>query len=189
MIATTVQHDRQEVECACGRVEGGDAPAEAAGVPGTVTYGLNFQAWWVFLMVMHHVPVERCADILESMSGTRPSGRWVHWLLGRAAKAVAAANKTIRALILLARVICGHETPIRSGPGPKSAKKKYLQVACTNLLILYYLGERTLDSFEDFIYSALSATVVVHDPHVNYHHFDCITPQLCTAHTLPELSA
>ena len=73
--AETIQHDRHEVECACGRAHVADAPPEAAGAPGTVTYGLNFQAWCVFLMVMHHVPVERCADILESMSGTRPSRR------------------------------------------------------------------------------------------------------------------
>ncbi len=187
MAAATVQHDRHEVECRCGRVHVAGAPPEAAGALGTVTYGLNFQAWCVFLMVMHHVPVERCADILESMAGTRPSDGWVHSLLARAARAVAAANKTIRALIILARVICGDETPIRSGPGPKPAKKKYLQVACTNLLTLYYLGERTLDSFEDFIYSDLSGIVVVHDRYVNYDHFDGITHQLCTAHLLRDI--
>ncbi len=136
--AQTTQHDRHEVECACGRVHVADPP-EAAGAPGTVTYGLNFQAWCVFLLVMHHVPVERCADILGSMSGTRPSDGWVHALLERAA----AANTAIRALIILARVICGDETPLRAGPGPKTAKK-YLQVACTNLLTYYYPGGRDL---------------------------------------------
>jgi len=45
---------------------------------------------------MHHVPVERCADIIESMSGTRPSDGWVHALLARTARAVAAANKRSR---------------------------------------------------------------------------------------------
>jgi hypothetical protein len=45
-------------------------PPDGAGQPGTVSYGLSFQAWAVFLMVMHHVPAGRCADILESMSGT-----------------------------------------------------------------------------------------------------------------------
>ncbi len=187
MTARTIQHDRHEVECSCGRVHVADAPPEAAGAPGTVTYGLHFQAWCVFLMVMHHVPVERCADILESMSGTRPSDGWVHSLLGRAARAVAAANKTIRALIIAARVICGDETPIRSGPGPKSAKKKYLHVACTNLLTCYFLGERDLPSFKDFIYTELSGTVVVHDRYVNYDHFDGITHQLCTAHLLRDI--
>ena len=75
--AQTTQYDRHEVRCACGRVHLADAPPRA-GPPGTVTYGLNVQVWCVFLMVMHHVPVERCADILESMSGTRPSDGWVH---------------------------------------------------------------------------------------------------------------
>jgi len=187
MTATTVQYDRHEVECSCGRRHVADAPPQAAGAPGTMTYGLNFQAWCVFLMVMHHVPVERCAGILESMSGVRPGDGWVHSLLGRAASAVAAANKAIRALIILARVICGDETPIRSGPGPRSAKKKYLQVACTNLLTCYFLGERTLTSSGAFVYSDLHGTVVVHDRYVNYDHFDGITHQLCTAHLLRDI--
>ena len=176
--AETTQYDRHEVECSCGSRHVADAPPGAAGAPGTVTYGLNFQAWCVFLLVMHHVPVERCAGILESMSGTRPSDGWVHALLDRAAKAVAAANKTIRALILLARVICGDETPVRAGPGPKT-RKKYLQVACTSLLTYYFLGDRDLASFKDFIYSDLHGTVVVHDRYVNYDSFSGISHQLC----------
>jgi hypothetical protein len=135
---------------------------------------------------MHHVPVERCAGILESMTGVRPSEGWVHALLGRAAQATAAANNIIRGLILAASVICGDETPLRAGPGPKS-KKMYLQVACTNLLTCYFLGDRTLVSFRDFIYSDLHGTVVVHDRYVNYDHFTGITHQLCTAHILRDL--
>ena len=184
--AETTQYDRHEVECPCGSRHVADAPPGAAGAPGTVTYGLNFQAWCVFLLVMHHVPVERCAGILESMSGTRPSDGWVHALLDRAAKAVAAANKTIRALILLARVICGDETPVRAGPGPKT-RKKYLQVACTSLLTYYFLGDRDLASFKDFIYSDLHGTVVVHDRYVNYDSFRGISHQLCCQHLLRDL--
>jgi hypothetical protein len=185
--AETVQYDRHEVECSCGRVHVADTPPQAAGAaPGTVTYGVNFQAWCVFLMVMHHVPVERCADIIESMAGTRPSDGWVHSLLARAAGAVAAANTTIRALILLARVICGDETPLRAGPGPK-ANKKYLQVACTSLLTYYFLGERSLPSFQGFVYSDLHGTVVVHDRYQNYDCFDGISHQLCTAHLLRDI--
>ncbi len=168
-------------ECACGRRHVAVAPPEAAGAPGTVTYGLNFQAWCVFLLVMHHVPVERCADILESMSGTRPSDGWVHTLLGRAARAVAAANTAIRALIILARVICGDETPVRVGPGPKTAKR-YLLVACTNMLTCYFLGDRDLASFKGFIYSDLHGAVVVHDRYQNYDSFDGISHQLCCQH-------
>jgi transposase len=185
--AQTIQYDRHHVACACGRVHVADAPPEAAGAPGTVTYGLNFQAWCVFLLVMHHVPAERCAGILESMSGTRPSDGWVHALLARAAKAVAAANKTIRALIILARVICGDETPLRAGPGPKTAKKKYLQVACTSLLTYYFLGDRDLPSFRNFIYSDLHGTVIVHDRYQNYDAFGEVSHQLCCQHLLRDL--
>jgi len=140
----------------------------------------------VFLLVMHHVPVERCADILESMSGTRPSDGWVHTLLARAARAVAAANTAIRALIILARVICGDETPVRAGPGPKTAKK-YLLVACTNMLTYYFLGDRDLASFKGFIYSDLHGAVVVHDRYQNYDSFDGISHQLCCQHLLRDL--
>jgi hypothetical protein len=55
--AQTTQPDRHEVECPCGRRHVASAPPQAAGAPGTVTCGLNFRAWCVFLMVMHHVPV------------------------------------------------------------------------------------------------------------------------------------
>jgi transposase len=186
MTATTVQYDRHEVECRCGRRHVADAPPEAAGAPGTVTYGLGVQAWAVFLLVMHHVPVERCAAIIESVCGVRPSDGWVHGLLGRAARAVAAANKAIRALIILARVICGDETPVRSGPGPKWSKK-YLHVACTSLLTCYFLGDRTLPSFRNFIYSDLHGSVIVHDRYKNYDAFGEVSHQLCCAHLLRDL--
>jgi transposase len=81
------------------------------------------------------------------------------------------ANKTIRALIILAGVICWDETPLRAGPGPK-IRKKYLQVAGTNLLTCYYLGDRDLAAFKDFICSDLHGAVVVHDRYQNYDAFD-----------------
>jgi transposase len=121
-----------------------------------VTYGLNFQAW--------------CG--------------WGHALLARAA--TAPANTTIRALIIMARVVCGDETPIRSGAGPKT-KKRYLQVACTSLLTYYFPGDRDLPSFKDFIYSDLHGTVIVHDRYVNYDHFTGVSHQLCTAHLLRDI--
>ena len=120
------------------------------------------------------------------MSGNRPSDGWVHGLLARAAKAVAAANEMIRALIVTARVICGDETPVRSGPGPKT-RKKYLQVACTSLLTCYFLGGRDLPSFMDFIYRGLHGTVVVHDRYVNYDPVQGIVHQLCCSHILRDI--
>jgi hypothetical protein len=99
--AQVIQHDRHAVACGCGRVHQAAAPA-GAGAPGTVTYGLNLQAWCVFLIAAHAIPVHRCAELIESLTGARPSPGFVHAMIARTAAAVAQANKAIRALIILA---------------------------------------------------------------------------------------
>ena len=184
--AKVVQYDSHAVACACGRVHEAPPPADA-GQAGTVTWGLNARALAVFLMVIHHVPVERCAGILESLSGIRPSDGFVHSLLARAAAAVRHVNMLIRALVITAGVICADETPIRVGPGPKS-RKRYLLVACTNLLTCYFLGDRTLASFNGFIFPDLSGSVTVHDRYQNYDAFTSVAHQLCCAHLLRDLA-
>ncbi len=115
--ARVIQYDRHAVRCRCGAVRQAPVPA-GAGAPGTVTYGPNLQAWCVYLMVAHAVPVHRCAELIESLTGARPSAGFVHGMLARAAAAVAAANKLIRALIIASPVVACDETPVRSGPGP-----------------------------------------------------------------------
>jgi transposase len=180
-----VQYDSHAVECGCGRVHEAPPPADA-GEAGTVTWGLNARALAVSLMVVHHVPVERCAAILESLSGIRPSDGFVHALLARAAKAVRGVNMLIRALVITASVICADETPIRVGPGPKT-RKRYLLVACTNLLTCYFLGDRSLASFDGFVFPDLSGSVVAHDRYQNYDAFDAVSHQLCCAHILRDL--
>jgi hypothetical protein len=64
-------------------------------------------------------------------------------------------------------VVCADETPIRVGPGPKT-RKRYLLVACTNLLTCYFLGDRSLSSFDGFVLGDLSGAVAVHDRYRNY---------------------
>jgi transposase len=184
--ARVVQYDSHAVACACGRVREASPPA-GAGQAGTVAWGLNARALAVFLMVVHHVPVERCAGILESLSGIRPSDGFVHALLDRAARAVRDVNMLIRALVIIAGVICADETPIRVGPGPRS-RKRYLLVACTNLLTCYFLGDRTLESFGGFVFPDLSGSVAVHDRYQNYDAFAAVVHQLCCAHVLRDLA-
>ena len=47
-------------------------------------------------------------------------------------------------------MISADETPIRVGPGPKT-RKRYLLVACTNLLTYYFLGDRSMKTFAAFV--------------------------------------
>jgi transposase len=182
--ASVTQYDEHAVACACGRLHTA-APPLQAGAPGTVTYGLNIQAWCVFLLAAHHVPVQRCAEIIESLAGTRPSDGFVHAMLARAARAVRAVNMLIRALVITAAVICADETPIRVGAGPKT-RKKYLLTACTSLLTYYFLGDRSMETFDGFVFPDLSG-VIVHDRYQNYDKIPGVTHQLCCQHLLRDL--
>jgi transposase len=119
--ATVTQHDLHEVACAGGRVRRAPAPP-GAGVAGTVTYGLALQAWCVYLIAAHAIPVHRCAELIAALTGAEPSPGFVHAMIARAAAAVAEANKVIRCLIILAHVVSVDETPIRAGPGPKTRR-------------------------------------------------------------------
>ncbi|MBT8227054.1 MAG: transposase [Dactylosporangium sp.] len=181
--AKTVQHDRHAAYCACGRTHTAPLPE---GVPDTPTsFGPNLVTWCVYLMVVHSIPVERCADILESLTGTRPSDGFVHHLLYRAAAAVKQANRTIYTLLTLAHAVSVDETPLRVGP---KKVKKYLLVACTELYTWFMLGDRSLTTFRKFILPDLTG-VIVHDRYCNYDNVDFahLAHQLCAQHLIRDL--
>src|SRR5262249_23012683 len=148
-------------------------------------YGISLQAWCVYLMAAHAIPVHRCAELIEALTGAKPSPGFVHSLLARAAAAVKHANQLIRTLIITASVICADETPVRVGPGPKT-RKRYLLVACTTLLPYSSWGDRSLATFEAFVSPALTG-VVVHDRYQNYDKSPGVTHQLCAAHLLRDI--
>jgi hypothetical protein len=184
--ATVTQHDLHELACGGGRVHRAPAPA-GTGAAGTVTYGLDLQAWCVCLIAAHHIPVHRCAELIAELTGAKPSPGFVHAMIARAGAAVAAANKLIRCLIILSHVVSADETPIRVGPGPKT-RKKYLLVACTSLLTYYFLGDRSLTTFAAFVLPDLSGTVVVHDRYQNYDSYPGLIHQLCAARILRDVA-
>jgi transposase len=180
---TVTQYDLHAVLCACGKVH--TAPRPEGLSPNKVSFGPNLQAWCVYLMVAHAVPVHRCAGLLAALSGAAPSVGFVHGMLARAAAAVAVANAAVRTLLTLAHAVCCDETPLRVGP--KKAKK-YLLVACTPRLTYYMLGDRDLATFKKFVLPDLTG-VIVHDRYQNYDNaaFDHLSHQLCTQHLIRDL--
>ena len=171
--AKLTQFDQHAVRCGCGKVHTATRPEGARSGP--VGYGPNLQAWCVFLMVVHHLPTHRCVQLLESLTGAKPSVGFVHGMLARTAKALSEVDKRIRALIVLAAVVVMDETPLRVGPkkpqpGRKKAEK-YLLVACTALYTQFLLGDRDLATFKASVLKDLAAAgaVVVHD---RYHLYD-----------------
>jgi transposase len=71
-----------------------------------VGYGLNLQAFAVYLMVVNFIPAKRCVELLESLTGAAPSVGFVHGMLNRAAGLLTEVDKRIRALITLAYAVC-----------------------------------------------------------------------------------
>ena len=184
MSATCTQHDLHAVRCGCGQVHVAALPEDVAPTP--VSYGPNLQAWCVYLMVVHAIPVHRCVDLVACLTGAAPSVGWVHGLLKRTADALVEVDKLIRTLITLAYAVCCDETPIKVGT---RKAKKYLLVACTQRYTWYHLGDRTLATFQDFGLDQLSG-VIVHDRYQNYDSavFAGLVHQLCTAHLLRDLA-
>lgn len=187
------QYDQHAVACRCGVVHTAARPEGSRSGP--VGYGPNLQAWCVYLMVVHFVPVQRCRQLVESLTGTAPSAGFVHGMLERAAGLLDEADKRIRALLTAAYVVCADETPLRIGPAtPPAGRKKamrYLLAACTSLVTHYLVGGRDLDTFKAMVIAELTAgSVIVHDRYQNYdaEPFAHLLHQLCTAHLLRDLA-
>jgi transposase/uncharacterized coiled-coil protein SlyX len=187
------QYDCHQVRCGCGATHIASRPDGARSGP--VGYGPNLQAFAVYLMVAHALPVARTAELLEALTGAAPSVGFCHGMLSRAAAALSEVDKRIRALITMAYVVCADETPLRVGPKtPKPGRKKaerYLLVACTECYTHYLLGDRDLATFKASVLTELAeaGTVLVHDRYQLYDSpkLDGLIHQLCCAHLLRDL--
>ncbi|MBS2967072.1 IS66 family transposase [Actinocrinis puniceicyclus] len=188
------QFEAHAVACGCGRTHTGARP-EGAGA-GSAGYGPNLQALIVYLLVIQFLPVARCCDLVESLTGTRPSAGFVHGMLAKAAAALRVVDRAIRTLITLAFAVCCDETPVKTGPATPAPGKKeakgYLLVACTELYTHYLLGDRSLDTFTAFVFADLAAdAVIVHDRYTAYDSakLGTLNHQLCLAHILRDLAS
>jgi transposase len=189
------QHDRHGVRCGCGAEHLAPVPQGVADAP--VSYGVNLQALCVLLLVVHAIPVQRCAQLIAAVTGAAPSVGFVHSLLRRTYAALSEVDRRIRTLVSLSYVVTFDETPLRVGP---KRVKKQLLVACTRLYTDYLIGDRSLTTFKAFLLPELASGVVVHDRYVNYDSTELaklraeadlpeLLHQLCAAHILRDLQA
>lgn len=192
--ARVVQHNRHRVQCGCGAEHVAPVPEGVADAPSS--YGVNLQALCVFLLVVHAVPVHRCAQIVAALTGATPSPGFIHGMLKRTWAALSEVDKRIRALVAAAFVVNLDETPLRVGA---RKVKQHLLVAATKLYTYFMLGDRSLATFKAFVLAELTG-VVVHDRYVNYDSahltaartqagLPALVHQLCTAHILRDLAA
>jgi len=122
------QYDQHQVQCGCGAIHLAARPDRARA--GRVGYGPNLQAFAVYLMVVHFVPAHRCAQLLESLTGARPSVGFVHGMIARTAGLLAEVHQRIRTLITLAYAVCCDETPLKVGPRAPAPGRRRPSATC-----------------------------------------------------------
>src|SRR5205823_2147048 len=52
-------------------------PGPEVARPGPVGYGPNHEAWAVYLLIVHRLPTHRLVELLESLTGAKPSAGFV----------------------------------------------------------------------------------------------------------------
>jgi transposase len=179
--ARRIQHDLHVSRCGCGRML---VAARPQGVPeSAVSIGPNLRALAVYLVILQHVPIERCALLIADVTGARVSGGFVHSCLARAADVVADVVKLIKTLITAAHVAGFDETTLRCGP---VGTKRYVLAAFTELHSVFFLGGRTLESFRQFGILPAFHGVVVSDRYQNYFHggWQHAGNQACCSHLI-----
>jgi transposase len=186
--ATVTEHRVHAVVCGCGRHATAEVPTGVADAP--CCYGPNLATLVVYLLVVHALPVQRAAGLIVDVTGARPSTGYVHGLLNRAARMLRRPLDAIVDGLRRARVVHFDETTLRVGAAPR---RGYVWVAATELLTLYHVGGRGLDTFLDWDIGRHLHGTVVRDGYTVY---DCdrafdqtrVTHQLCVAHLLRQLT-
>jgi transposase len=179
------EHQLLSCACACGMLTAADAPAE---VHAPVQYGPQVAAVAVYLLVAHHLPVARTAQILADLLGAPVSTGWVAALTGRAATGLTGFTDRLRRVIRAAAVVHFDETGVRVG-----GALRWLHVACTALGTLYHLDDKRgatgTDGLDVLAYLA-SPQVAVHDGWKPYAMpcYAAVEHALCNAHHLRELA-
>lgn len=186
--ASTVEYRQRRVRCGCGREHVAEAPRQA-GVGNTRVYGANLRALAVYLLIVQHVPVERCVRLIADLVGATVSAGFVHKILAAVAAVVTDVVKAVKALITLAAVVHFDETTIRAGA---AGQKQYVWSASTGRYTLYALAERRSGiQFREIGIGPGFAGVAVHDRYTVYDQIGNfaagIRHQLCCSHLLRDL--
>jgi transposase len=186
--ASTVEYRMRRVRCGCGRTHVAPPPPQA-GVVNTRVYGANLRALVVYLLIVQHVPVHRCVQLVADLAGAAVSAGFVHKILAAVAAAVAEVVAAIKTLITLAVVAHFDETTLRAG---KAGVTQYVWSASTRLYTLFTLGRRSGKQFRANGIGPGFAGVAVHDRYAVYDqtgNFAAgVRHQLCCAHLLRDLA-
>ena len=174
------EHVAVTCRCACGHDTRGAFPPEATG---SATWGPKTAALAVSLVIRHHVPFQRAAEILAGI-GAAVSVGWIHTQVRRAAALLAGWLAHLRTRLHDAVVLHADETSARV-----AGATWWFHVACTPLLTLLVAHERRGQAAVDDagVLGEMSGTLV-HDRAAMYWNYAGGRHGLCGAHLCRDLA-
>ncbi|MGI8751730.1 MAG: IS66 family transposase [Acidimicrobiales bacterium] len=166
--------------CGCGTVTVGGLPPEARA---PVCWGPEVRAFAVYLLCRQHLPVERCAELLNDVLGAPVSTGWLCQIQLEAAGRLAPFITELTDRLGSEPVIHADETGTRI-----LTARHWMHTVTTGLLTLIAVHpKRGVDAFNDIGVIPEYRGVIVHDGYSPYDTFDTATHAQCGAHLLRHL--
>jgi transposase len=176
-----VTEHRCEPKCcpACQKVTTAVSPE----APEPTQYGPRLSSFAVYLPVGHFVPVVRTCDIIQTLTGSRPSQGWILMCQKRISGHLDGFIDRVKALLRNTAAVCCDET------GFRFCSKRYWMHVCSTAMLNFILVSRSRGSIairEMGIFGNIRQ-VAIHD-----HYSSCFTINtahgMCNAHHIRELT-
>ena len=178
--AEVVDHRGERRRCACGHTTAAAFPDEATA---PACWGPNARAIAVYLLVRHHIPVARAAEILSDLCGAPVSTGWLASLSGEAADGLDGFVDDLKTRLGAEPVIHADETGARV-----AGNKRWFHVVCTALFtFLAAHPKRGNEANDDHQILPDYRGTLVSDRWRPYWTYTNIVHQICCAHLLRDL--
>jgi transposase len=174
------EHRAERRACACGQVTAGVFPCQARAA---ACYGAGVRGLASYLMVQHHLPVERAAQVLGDALGAGVSAGLLAGLAAEAAAGLGGFTERVREQLTHAQVTHFDETGARV-----AGRLHWVHSASTELLSLFTVhAKRGVVAMDAAGVLPRFQGVAVHDGWSPYWRYPKATHALCAAHLLREL--
>jgi transposase len=175
------EHRLERKVCPCCAATTSATPPAGAEQP--TQYGSRLAGLAVYLHVGHFVPLERTADIIEVLTGTRVSEGWICACQERVSGRLDPFIAAITACLQKAKAICCDETGFRF-----AGRRHWLHVCCTALLTLLLCHRRRGTEGTDALGVMPGYTgTAIHDHWPPYFTYDTCSHAVCNEHHVREL--
>ena len=170
------------MECSCGGMQ--ETARRPAGIKGTVTYGNHLKALVCVLNVKGMAAMKNLCEIIEGLTGIRPSTGTVANMLCSAAAAAKTIVDSFPKKLHQNPVVHCDENGMRV-----EASLHWVHVICTPELTYYALSEkRGKEAMEKIGFLTEYTGIVVHDFWMPYFKVTQAEHAMCCAHLLRELT-